>query len=64
MEYYQYNREAIAKFVWSYPHFVERNIEEAVNAARQADVAIVVLGLSAALEGEEMTVSTEGVSWR
>lgn len=39
---------------------VEKQIEEAVNAARHADVAIVVLGLSAALEGEEMTVSTEG----
>ena len=38
MEYYQYNREAIAKFVWSYPHFAERQIEEAVNVARQADV--------------------------
>src|SRR5713226_5301993 len=60
MEYYQYNREAIAKFVWSYPHFTERQVDEAVSAARQADVAIVVLGLSAALEGEEMTVSTEG----
>jgi beta-glucosidase len=60
MEYYQYNREAIAKFVWSYPHFAERQIDEAVNVARQADVAVVVLGLSAALEGEEMTVSTEG----
>jgi beta-glucosidase len=60
MEYFQYNREAIAKFVWSYPHFAERQIEEAVNLARQADVAVVVLGLSAALEGEEMTVSTEG----
>jgi beta-glucosidase len=60
MEYYQYNREAIAKLVWSYPHFAERQIEEAANVARQADVAVVVLGLSAALEGEEMTVSTEG----
>jgi beta-glucosidase len=60
MEYYQYNREAIAKLVWSYPHFAERQIEEAVSAAKQADVAIVVLGISAALEGEEMTVSTEG----
>ena len=60
MEYYQYNREAIAKFVWSYPRFTERQIDEAVRAAEQADVAIVVLGLSAALEGEEMTVSTEG----
>ncbi len=60
MEYYQYNREAIAKLVWSYPHFAERQIDEAVRAARQADVAIVVLGISAALEGEEMTVRTEG----
>ena len=60
MEYYQYNREAIAKFVWSYPHFTERQIDEAVSTARQADVAIVVLGISAALEGEEMTVRTEG----
>src|SRR5260370_13710041 len=60
MEYYQYNREAIAKFLWSYPPFTERQIDEPVRAVRQAEVAIVVLGLSAALEGEEMTVSTEG----
>ncbi len=60
MEYYQYNREAIAKLVWSYPHFTERQIGEAVSAVKQADVAIVVLGISAALEGEEMTVRTEG----
>src|SRR6266851_901617 len=40
MEYYQYNREAIAKLVWSYPHFTERQIDEAVRAVRQADVAI------------------------
>ena len=60
MEYFQYNREAIAKFVWSYPNFAERQIDEAVSAAKQSDVAVVVLGLSAALEGEEMTVSTEG----
>ena len=60
MEYYQYNREAIAKFVWSYPNFAERQINEAVSATKQSDVTVVVLGLSAALEGEEMTVSTEG----
>src|SRR5215813_4471241 len=60
MEYFQFNREAIAKLVWSYPHFQERQIEEAVNTAKQADVAVLVLGLSAALEGEEMTVNTEG----
>ena len=60
MEYFQYNREAIARFVWSYPHFAERQIDEAVNAARQADVSILVLGISAGLEGEEMVVNTEG----
>jgi beta-glucosidase len=60
MEYFQYNREAVAKFVWSYPHFAERQLEEAVSLARQADAVVVVLGISAALEGEEMTVSVEG----
>jgi beta-glucosidase len=59
-EYFQYNREAIAKFVWSYPRFVEQQIDEAVNAAKQADACVLVLGISAALEGEEMTVRTEG----
>ncbi|MEP6912566.1 MAG: glycoside hydrolase family 3 C-terminal domain-containing protein, partial [bacterium] len=60
MEYFQYNREAIAKLVWSYPHFVERQIDEAVNVAKQADAVVVVLGISAALEGEEMKVNIEG----
>jgi len=60
LEYFQYNREAIARFVWSYPHFAERQLDEAVNAARQADVTILVLGISAGLEGEEMVVNTEG----
>jgi beta-glucosidase len=60
MEYFQNNREAIAKFVWSYPHFVERQIDEAVSVARQADVVVAVLGISAALEGEEMSVNIEG----
>jgi beta-glucosidase len=35
-------------------------IEEAVNAARQSDVSILVLGLSSKLEGEEMKVNVEG----
>jgi beta-glucosidase len=35
-------------------------IVEAVNVSRQADVVVVVLGISAALEGEEMNVKTEG----
>src|SRR5205807_2970389 len=60
MEYFQYNREAIAKFVWSYPHFAERQLDDAVSVARQADAVVVVLGISSALEGEEMTVNIEG----
>jgi len=35
-------------------------IEEAVNAARQSEVSVLVLGLSAKLEGEEMKVNIEG----
>lgn len=59
-EYFQNNREAIAKLVWSYPDFARRQIDDAVEAARRSDVVVVALGLSAALEGEEMTVNAEG----
>src|SRR5215216_7145540 len=60
MEYFQHNRESSARLVWSYPRLVERQIEEAVNAAKEADVSVLVLGISAGLEGEEMTVNVEG----
>jgi len=60
MEYRQNNREASARLVWSYPRLVERQIEEAVNAAKEADASVLVLGISAGLEGEEMTVNVEG----
>ena len=60
MEYRQNNREASARLVWSYPRLAERQIEEAVNAAKEADASVLVLGISAGLEGEEMTVNVEG----
>ncbi|HJP92483.1 MAG TPA: glycoside hydrolase family 3 C-terminal domain-containing protein [Pyrinomonadaceae bacterium] len=60
MEYFQNNREAVAKLVWSYPRLAERLIDEAVSAAKQADASVLVLGISAGLEGEEMTVNVEG----
>ncbi len=60
MEYFQTNREAVAKLVWSYPGLAERQIEEAVRAANETDASILVLGISAGLEGEEMTVKVEG----
>jgi beta-glucosidase len=60
IEYYEDVRNAIAKFFWSFPRFTERIMNEAVNTARQADAVIMVLGISPALEGEEMTVNVAG----
>jgi beta-glucosidase len=60
MEYYEDIRNAIAKFMWSFPRFTERILEEAVSMARQADAVVMVLGISPALEGEEMTVNVAG----
>jgi beta-glucosidase len=60
VEYYEDIRNAIAKFIWSFPRFTERIVSEAVNTARQADAVVMCLGISPALEGEEMTVSVAG----
>jgi beta-glucosidase len=60
MEYFQTNREAVAKLVWSYPRLEQRLIDEAVNAVKAADASVLVLGISAGLEGEEMTVKVDG----
>ena len=60
MEYFQYQRENIAKLVWSYPGMVDGLMKEAVTAAQQSDVSVLVLGISARLEGEEMPVHVEG----
>jgi beta-glucosidase len=60
IEYYEDIRNAIAKFFWSFPRFGERITAEAVNAARQADAVVVALGISPALEGEEMQVNVAG----
>src|ERR1051326_8159341 len=61
MEYFQNNREAVAKLVWSYPRLAERMIDEAVKATREADASVLVLGISAGLEGEEMNVNVPGL---
>src|SRR5262245_1305374 len=60
IEYYEDIRNAIAKFFWSFPQFTERTLTEAVNTARQADAVVMVLGISPALEGEEMSVNVAG----
>lgn len=60
MEYFQNNREAVAKLVWSSPQLAERLIDEAVKATKASDASVLVLGISAGLEGEEMPVNVEG----
>jgi beta-glucosidase len=57
IEFFQTIRSAEAKLVWGVPG---REENEAVQAARDADLVIMVLGLSARIEGEEMKVNAEG----
>jgi beta-glucosidase len=59
IEFFQTVRSAEARFVWGRPG---REENQAVQAARDADLVIMVLGLSARIEGEEMKVSAEGFS--
>jgi beta-glucosidase len=59
IEYFQTVRAAEARLVWGIPG---RQEEEAVAAARKADLVIAVMGLSARVEGEEMKVHAEGFS--
>jgi beta-glucosidase len=56
MEYYHLARNPIARLLWSAPDMST----EAVAAARTADVVIAVVGITAQLEGEEMSSSAPG----
>jgi beta-glucosidase len=58
LDYHEFVGDADIHLVWSRPPV--DLIPEAVEAARQADAAVVVLGLSPRLEGEEMSVAVEG----
>jgi len=57
IEYFQTIRGAEARLLWSEPGKQE---QEAVDAAAKADLVIVVAGLSARVEGEEMNVHADG----
>jgi beta-glucosidase len=59
IEYFQTIRSAEAKLVWGVPG---RDEDRAVQAARASDLVVMVLGLSARVEGEEMKVKAEGFS--
>lgn len=61
LKYRQNDTEyAMARFLWEAP---DPNMSDrAVEAAKQADVVIMCMGLSPLLEGEEMNVAVEGFS--
>jgi beta-glucosidase len=59
IEYFQTVRSAEARLVWGIPG---RDEQQAVDAARNVDLVIAVMGLSARVEGEEMKVHAEGFS--
>ena len=57
IEYFQTVRFAEARLLWSIPNAEK---QAALRAARDADLVVMVLGLSARIEGEEMKVHAEG----
>jgi beta-glucosidase len=58
--YKNYAGDAAIQLLWAPPR--PRMIEEAVQAAKESDAVILVLGLSQRLEGEEMPIKIEGFS--
>ena len=62
VEYYERYASATAKLVWGPPGLNDSLREEALKAAREADVVVMTLGLAPSLEGEEMDVKVKGFS--
>ena len=58
--YRNYSGDADIKLLWSRPRV--NLIEKAVAVAKEADVTVLVLGLSQRLEGEEMPIKIDGFS--
>ncbi|MFA5817827.1 MAG: glycoside hydrolase family 3 C-terminal domain-containing protein [Bacteroidales bacterium] len=58
--YKNYAGDADIKLLWAPPR--PNLTEQAVKAAKEADVVVLVLGLSQRLEGEEMSIKIEGFS--
>lgn len=56
--YKNYSGDADMKLLWAPPR--PNILSEAVQAAKEADVVILVLGLSQRLEGEEMSIKIDG----
>jgi beta-glucosidase len=63
LDYHEFAGDADIQLVWSPPSSLVPNpMVKALEAARQADAVVLVLGLSPRLEGEEMRVPVEGFS--
>jgi beta-glucosidase len=60
LEFWDLRADASVQLVWSTPNVHLR--EEALSAARSADVVVMMMGLSPRLEGEEMRVDVPGFS--
>jgi beta-glucosidase len=61
MDYYESRIGAVARLVWQPPAPAAGSpFAEALDAAKQSDAVVLVLGLSSQLEGEEMTVREPG----
>jgi len=59
LDFHEYVGDADIRLVWARPAGAAEQ-EAALAAAQQADVVVMVMGLSARLEGEEMSVPVEG----
>ena len=57
IEYFQLIRGSEARLIWS---ILGKGENDAVEAARQADLVVVAMGLSPRIEGEEMKVAADG----
>ncbi len=57
IEYFQTIRGAEARLIWSIPASEEQNV---LRTARNADLIVAVMGLSARIEGEEMNIHADG----
>ncbi len=60
LDFHEYLNDAAIQLVWSRPGMIRES--DALDAARQADAVVLVMGLSPRLEGEEMRVQIEGFS--
>ena len=58
IEYFQTLRSAEVRLVWSKPG----DGQDAIDTARNADLVIMILGLSPRIEGEEMNMHAQGFS--